>query len=75
MQISAIKLVRQHRLHGDVQEAVVLAEIAGKWIEVIREPIDSSFSTVVGPSEINELAAFELSTEDLVAAGGIADSP
>lgn len=72
MQITAIKLVREHR--GEKQDAVVYAEIGGKFIEVIREPVDSCFSHIVEQSGINQVAAFELSTEDLVASGGIVEA-
>jgi hypothetical protein len=54
---------------------VVYAEIGGKFIEMIREEIDSCFSHIIERSGINERAAFELSTDDLIASGGIVDAP
>jgi hypothetical protein len=73
MTITAIKLVREH--HGEQKDAVVYAEIGGKFIEMIREEIDGCFSHIIERSGINQLAAFALSTEDLIASGGIVDAP
>lgn len=73
MEVTAIKLVREHR--NGHQDAVVYAEIGGKFVEMIREPVDSNFSHIVERSGMNERAAFELSTEDLVASGGFVDAP
>ena len=73
MNITAIKLVREH--HSGQQFAVVYAEIGGKFIEMIREDIGGCFSHIIERSGINERAAFELSTDDLIASGGIVDAP
>jgi len=73
MNTTAIKLVREH--HSGQQFAVVYAEIGGKFIEMIREELDGCFSHIVERSGINERAAFALSTEDLLASGGIVDAP
>ncbi len=71
MQVTAIKLVREHR--AGRQEAVVYAEIGGKFIEMIREPVDACFAHIIERIGMNERAAFELSTDDLIASGGIVE--
>lgn len=74
MTITAIKLVREHRLAGNQQDTVVYAEIGGKFIELIRESLHGNFSHIIERSGINQIAANELSTDDLIASGGIVES-
>lgn len=76
LKISGIKLVRQHRDNGVTQEAVVLIEVHGVWVEVIRESLDGPFSHIVEPSGIQQAVNFACDNQsytDLAASGGIVE--
>lgn len=69
MEVTAIKLVRLGR------DAVVLAEMLGRWVEVIREPYDGCYSHIIEDGGLRRAAAEALAIGDLVDSGGIVDAP
>jgi len=56
-------LVRGIWLRREGDHAVVLAEVDGEWVEVIREHVDGPFSHIVEPNGIRAKAS---STESVV---------
>ena len=65
-------------LRREGNDAVVLIEHGGEYVEILREPADSCFSHCVHDGGIKkriEEAAYKLAMDDLVASGGISEAP
>lgn len=76
LNISGIQLVRQNRNNSVTQDAVVLIEVHGVWVELIREVVDGPFSHIIEPGGIQRAINFacgEQSYMDLAASGGIVE--
>jgi len=43
-------------LRAEGQHAVVLVERDGRWVEVIREPLDAPFSHIIEPNGIRQVS-------------------
>jgi hypothetical protein len=64
-------------LRQEGSDAVVLIEVGGHFVEVIRERSDGPFSHIVEPAGMRNAIsgkADEVAVSDLAAAGGIVDA-
>lgn len=73
--ITGVWLRREGGESDPKADAVVLLEIDGRWVEVIRERAAGNFSHICEEGGIRKADRLGQSYDDLAASGGIAGAP